>query len=138
MNSGTAAGMILCAPHVFVEEVTLRSIQAAKVAYGSTDLRARLARHHADVDKTFPGWNDIWLHEDFRMWNIEDCLTNISCPALAIQGVQDEYGTFEQIDRIAARIAEIDVCKLADCRHSPHRDQAEAVIGATVKFVQSL
>jgi benzoate-CoA ligase len=138
MNSGTAAGMILCAPHVFVEEVTLRSIQAAKVAYGSTDLRARLARHHADVDKTFLGWTDIWLHEDFRFWNIEDCLTNISCPALAIQGVQDEYGTFEQIDRIAARIAEIDVCKLADCRHSPHRDQAEAVIGATVKFVQSL
>ena len=134
----TAAGMILCAPHVFVEDVTIRSIQAAKVAYESTDLRARLARHHADVDKTFRGWNDIWLHEDFRTWNIEGCLADIRCPTLAIQGAEDEYGTFEQIDRIAARAAAVDICKLADCRHSPHRDQAEAVIGATVKFVQSL
>lgn len=134
----TAAGMILCAPHVYVEEVTLRSIQAAKVAYQTTDLRARLARHHADVDKTFRGWNDIWLHEDFRNWNIEDCLAAVRCPTLAIQGADDEYGTFEQIDRIADHAANVALCKLTDCGHSPHRDQAEAVIDATVNFVRRL
>jgi pimeloyl-ACP methyl ester carboxylesterase len=123
---------------VFVEDLALQSIQAAKVAYETTDLRTRLARHHADVDKTFRGWNDIWLHEDFRTWNIEECLANIRCPTLAIQGNEDEYGTFEQIDRIAARAARVDICKLSDCRHSPHRDQAQAVIGATIHFMRQL
>jgi pimeloyl-ACP methyl ester carboxylesterase len=123
---------------VFVEDLALQSIQAAKVAYETTDLRTRLARHHADVDKTFRGWNDIWLHEDFRTWNIEECLADIRCPILAIQGNEDEYGTFEQIDRIAARAADVGICKLSDCRHSPHRDQAEAVIGAAVHFIRQL
>ncbi len=134
----TAAGLILCAPHVFVEDLALRSIRAVKSAYEATDLRSRLARHHADVDKTFRGWNDIWLHEDFRSWNIEECLADVRCPTLAIQGAEDEYGTFEQIDRIAARAADVGICKLSDCRHSPHRDQAEAVIGAAVHFIRQL
>ena len=81
---------------------------------------------------------DIWLHEDFRTWNIEGCLAEIRCPILAIQGAEDEYGTFEQIDRIAARAADVGICKLSDCRHSPHRDQAQAVISATVSFVRQL
>jgi benzoate-CoA ligase len=132
------AAAILCAPHVFVEDLALRSIRASKAAYESTDLRSRLARHHADVDRTFRGWNDIWLHDDFRQWNIEHCLADMRCPVLAIQGADDEYGTFEQIDRIAAKSASVEVCKLADCRHSPHRDQPEAVISATVRFTREL
>ncbi len=138
LGSRTAAGMILCAPHVFVEDLALQSIRAAKAAYETTDWRTRLARHHADVDKTFRGWNDIWLHEDFRAWNIEECLANVACPTLAIQGTEDEYGTFEQIDRIAARAANVAVRKLSACRHSPHRDQTEAVINTTVDFVRQL
>jgi pimeloyl-ACP methyl ester carboxylesterase len=131
-----ALGMILCAPHILVEDITIRSIQAAKVAYETTDLRSRLARYHADVDLTFRGWNDIWLHEDFRRWNIEDGLPRIRCPVLAIQGEDDEYGTFEQIDGIAARAAHVQLCKLENCGHSPHRDQADAVVNATVEFVR--
>jgi pimeloyl-ACP methyl ester carboxylesterase len=134
----TAAGLILCAPHVFVEDLALRSIRAVKAAYEATDLRSRLARHHADVDRTFRGWNDIWLDEDFRTWNIEECLADVRCPTLAIQGTEDEYGTFEQIDRIAARAPNVGLCKLSDCRHSPHRDRAEAVVGATVQFIRQL
>jgi pimeloyl-ACP methyl ester carboxylesterase len=131
----TAIGMILCAPHVFVEDVAIRNIEAARLAYESTDLRSRLARHHADVDATFRGWNDIWLHADFRSWNIENCLPNIRCPVLAIQGAEDEYGTFEQIDRIARLAARVEVCKLSDCGHSPHRDQPDAVISAVRRFL---
>ncbi len=134
----TAAGIIVCAPHVFVEDLSITGIRAAKIAYESTNLRSRLARHHADVDLTFRGWNDIWLHDDFRRWNVEECLPNVRCPVLAIQGVNDEYGTFEQIDRIAARASNVDVCKLKDCAHSPHRDQPDAVIAATVNFLREL
>jgi len=138
MAPGRARGLILLAPHVFVEDLTIRNIHAAKIAYESTDLRIRLGRHHADVERTFRGWNDIWLHEDFRRWNIEECLAAIQCPVLAMQGAEDEYGTFEQIERIATQATTVELRKLDDCRHSPHRDQPDAVIGATVSFVKRL
>jgi len=132
------AGLVLLAPHVMVEDVSIASIAAAKVTYETGDLRAKLARYHADVDSAFRGWNDIWLHPDFRAWNIEAYLPQIACPVLAIQGQDDEYGTMEQVRRIERRARDVDVLALADCRHSPHRDQPAAVIEAIVRFVDRL
>lgn len=132
------SGLVALAPHVFVEGISVQSIAEAKVAFETTDLPEKLARHHADVRKSFYGWNDIWLHPDFRRWNIEAFLPGISCPVLAIQGADDEYGTMEQVRRIAAAVPDTDVLELADCRHSPHRDQPQAVIDAITRFVDRL
>lgn len=129
------AGIIVMAPHVLVEAVSVTSIEEAKLAYRNTDLKGRLGRYHADVDSAFWGWNDIWLHPDFRAWNIEEYLPTIACPVMAIQGEDDEYGTMDQIERIAQGAPDVDLVKLADCRHSPHKDQPEAVIEAVAGFV---
>lgn len=128
-------GLIAMAPHVIVEDVSIASIAAARDAYAATDLRARLARYHADVDGAFRGWNDVWLHPDFRAWNIGEYLPRIRCPVLAIQGKDDEYGTMEQLKRIVEAVPDVELVKLEDCRHSPHRDQPEAVIEAIARFV---
>jgi pimeloyl-ACP methyl ester carboxylesterase len=129
------AGLVLMAPHVLVEDISIASIAAAKVAYETTDLRAKLARYHADVDSAFWGWNRIWLHPDFRQWNLEAYLPRIGCPVLAIQGEDDEYGTMEQLSRLERGVRDLDCVALADCRHSPHRDQPAAVIEAITRFV---
>jgi pimeloyl-ACP methyl ester carboxylesterase len=131
-------GVIAMAPHVMVEEISVASIAQAKAAYQSTDLRQRLARYHDDVESAFWGWNDIWLHPEFRHWNIEEYLPRIQCPVLAVQGEGDEYGTMEQIDRIRQQVAGAELVKLADCRHSPHRDQPEAVLAAIGPFVERI
>ena len=131
-------GLVLMAPHVFVEDVSIASIAAAKTAWRATDLRERLARYHDDVDAAFTGWNDIWLDPDFRAWSIEDETRRVRCPVLAIQGEDDEYGTMEQVERIARLASDVDVVKLADCRHAPHRDQPDAVLEALVRFVDRL
>lgn len=131
-------GLILMAPHLFVEDVCIKSIEAAKEAYATTDLRAKLARYHADPDSAFRGWNDVWLHPDFPQWNIEEYLPRIDAPILAIQGEDDEYGTMEQLERLARLAPRVELLKLADCRHSPHRDQPQAVIDTTVRFVSTL
>ena len=131
-------GVIAMAPHVMVEDISVTSIEAARDAYATTDLRVRLARYHADVDSAFRGWNDIWLHPDFRAWNIEEYLPRIRCPVLAIQGEDDEYGTMEQVMRIAAAAPDVEILKLGDCRHSPHRDQTGAVLEAASRFVDRL
>ncbi len=126
------------APHVLVEDVSVASIAAARVAYETTDLRAKLARYHADVDSAFWGWNRIWLHPDFRPWNIEEYLPRIDCPVLAIQGEDDEYGTMEQLARLERGVRDLECVALADCRHSPHKDQPAAVIDAITRFVDRI
>lgn len=130
------AGVIAAAPHVFVEDVTVGNIEAARRAYLETDLRDRLARYHDDPDSAFWGWNDIWLDPAFRAWNIEAEIATIPCPVLALQGRDDEYGTLAQIESIARRAPRAAMRVLADCRHSPHRDQPEAVIDAIRGFLR--
>lgn len=132
-------GLVLLAPHVFVEELSIRSIAAAKVTFETTNLPILLARHHRDAARTFQGWNDIWLHPDFRRWNIEEYLPRITCPILAIQGLQDQYGTMAQIEAIRRQATgKVAVLVLADCQHSPQRDQPEAVLNAITNFVISV
>jgi pimeloyl-ACP methyl ester carboxylesterase len=127
-------GIVALAPHVKVEDMTVRSIESAKSAYAATDLRSRLGRHHADVDGAFGGWNDVWLNSAFRGWNIEALLPSIRCPILAIQGEEDEYGTMEQIAIIGRTCRGSTMLRLPACRHSPHRDQPEAVLAASREF----
>jgi pimeloyl-ACP methyl ester carboxylesterase len=132
------AGIMALAPHVKVEDVTVRSIAKAKVAYLRTDLPARLSHHHADADSAFWGWNRIWLDPAFRDWNIEALLPSIRCPVLAIQGEDDEYGTMEQIASIGRAAPRSKLLALPGCRHSPHRDQPEAVLAAAAEFAASV
>jgi len=129
-------GLILMAPHAMVEDVAVQSIEAARRSYETTDLRDRLTRYHSDPDSAFRGWNDIWLNPDFRAWNIDAYLPRITCPILAIQGIDDHYGTMEQIERISRVVPGGDVLKLRDCGHSPHRDQPAAVIERVTQFVK--
>jgi pimeloyl-ACP methyl ester carboxylesterase len=132
------AGVIAMAPHVMVEDVAIAGIRETVRAFETTALRERLARHHDDADGAFRGWSGIWLDPAFRRWNIEAYLPRVAAPILAIQGYDDEYGTMEQIDRIAAAAPDVETLKLADCRHSPHKDQPEAVIGAIADFVRRI
>ncbi|RZI41070.1 alpha/beta hydrolase [Herbaspirillum sp. HC18] len=131
-------GLVLLAPHVFVEDLTVASIAEAKIAYQTTDLPEKLARYHDDPDNTFWGWNNIWLHPEFRQWNVEAFLPRIACPVLAIQGKDDEYGTMAQIDSIARHARDVDVLKLENCRHSPHRDRPDEVTLAIQLFVEDV
>jgi len=130
-------GLVLLAPHVFVEDLSVTSIAEAKTTFETTNLPEKLARHHRDAARTFWGWNNIWLHPDFRGWNIEEFLPRITCPILAIQGLDDQYGTMAQVQAIAHQSGgPVEILPLADCRHSPQRDQPEATLGAIAKFVK--
>ncbi|THF60830.1 alpha/beta fold hydrolase [Pseudothauera rhizosphaerae] len=132
-------GLVVMAPHEFVEELTLAGIRDARQAwFDDPKLRERLARYHPDAKDVFFTWNDTWLLPEFRAWNIEACLDRIACPVLAIQGEDDEYGTLRQIQVIAEHVADTELLALADCRHSPHRDQPEAVVEAIARFVARL
>jgi pimeloyl-ACP methyl ester carboxylesterase len=130
-------GLVLMAPHVLVEPICVESIARVREAYRTTDLRARLAKYHVHVDDAFLGWADTWLRPEFLSWSIEDLLPRITQPMLLVQGRDDEYGTLEQLDRIAARAqGPVSRLMLDRCGHSPHRDQEPAVLDAIVAFAQ--
>ena len=122
--------VVLLAPHIMIESVTIEAIRQGKVAFEtpSTQLKAKLSRYHADVDSAFYGWCDVWLSEAFQSFEIRALLPNITCPVLAVQGEQDAYGTMAQIDQIAQLAPQTQLLKLANCGHSPHIDQPEALL----------
>lgn len=134
------AGIVVASPHIFVEDITLEGVAAARKLYldPSSGLRERLARYHADVDSAFWGWNDAWLAPAFRSWNIEREVAAIRCPVLAMQGVGDEYGTLEQIRGIARLAPQTQLLEIPDCRHTPHKDQPQLVARAIADFMRSL
>ena len=137
-------GLILEAPHVFVEEIGLESIRRIAEEYRSEDqgghLQRRLARYHGkNVDATFWGWNDVWLNPDFQSLNIEDYLPQIQVPVLLIQGEDDQYGTLAQVKAIEAGCqGSVRTVLLADCGHSPHLDQPARALEAMREFVEEL
>ena len=133
------AGLVLIAPHVFVEDVTLSSIARIRDSYGQGDLKARLARHHAHVDDAFHGWADTWLAPEFRSWSLDDLLPRIDVPILLIQGARDEYGTLEQLDRIQRAVKGATTrLVLSGAGHAPHRESDGEVIAAIARFAAGL
>ncbi len=131
-------GLVLIAPHVFVEDVSVGSIARAADAYRCGELRERLARHHADVDGAFWGWNRAWLDPEFRRWNLECFLPKIEVPTLVIQGDGDEYGTRCQVEAIVRGIGgPIEVAWIAGAGHAPFRDAPAAVHALIAAFVQA-
>lgn len=129
---------IAMAPHVLVEGVAVKAIDQAKQAFESGDLRQRLAKHHADVDGAFWQWNDVWLSEGFANFDIRAECQSITAPLLLIQGIDDEYGTMLQLDEIALAAPHAQQIRLANCGHSPHRDQPQATLDALTGFLTSI
>lgn len=132
-------GAVLMAPHFFTEEVALNAIAAARLEFVNGTLRERMQKYHRDVDNTFYGWNDSWLHPNFKQWNISAVLDKVTAPVLAIQGSDDQYGTEAQIEIIKTRcLAPVESLILKNCRHSPFLEQQSAVINAVSRFCEYL
>jgi pimeloyl-ACP methyl ester carboxylesterase len=129
-------GVVLIAPHFFVEDVAIEGIKIAKEAYEHGDLRARLARHHGNnVDCAFRGWSDTWLDPAFRDWRIDDGLAHVRVPMLIIQGRDDHYGTPAQIEVARTRVrCPFEALLLEGCGHAPQVDQPEATLEAIAAF----
>jgi pimeloyl-ACP methyl ester carboxylesterase len=129
-------GIALIAPHFFVEELALTAIAQAKTTYETTNLREKLARHHAHVDDVFWGWNGAWLSDEFKQWNIESYLPLIPCKTLLIQGRQDQYGTLAQLEcakkHIETYVREVII---ENCQHNPAKEQVLAVLEALKPFI---
>jgi pimeloyl-ACP methyl ester carboxylesterase len=130
------SGIVLIAPHFIVEDVTSASIAEMRKTYDTTELRARLARYHADVDATVHGWSDVWLKGDFRKWDLTEFLAYIRVPVLIVQGEDDQYGTVRQIEIAQEECyCPVEVALLPNAKHVPQREAPEATMSAVTEFI---
>ena len=130
---------VVMAPHVIVEDISVAAITQARDAYQAGGLRERLARYHADVDGAFWQWNDIWLSAGFRNFDIRSECRHIHAPVLALQGLDDPYGSLRQIDEIGpTQGPAVELEKIPQCGHSPHKDQPGATLERIARFLQPL
>jgi pimeloyl-ACP methyl ester carboxylesterase len=131
-------GVVLIAPHVVVEEMTLAAIRRTRAAYATDGLRERMARHHDDPDAAFWGWCDVWLDPAFPEWSIEEEAGDVTAPLLLVQGADDPYGTIDQIDRIESRARGETQRLVVAGGHSPHLEQPDAVVARIADFAAGL
>ena len=132
-------GLILIAPHFFVEDCSIRAIEAARKAYHEGDLRAKLARYHEHVDCAFRGWNDAWLDPGFRNWEITQALWYLQAPVLAFQGLTDPYGTRAQVEIIEDEMyAPAEIHLIEGCGHAPHQERPDEVIAIIADYLARL
>jgi pimeloyl-ACP methyl ester carboxylesterase len=136
----SVVGLLLEAPHVFVEELTLASIAQLRERVATPDLLERFARHHgANAGPLVAAWTDVWLSLAFRDWSLDASLGTIGCPVLVVQGEDDEYGTLEQVQRIARAVpSRLETLFLPRCGHAPHRDQPVKTLEAMTRFARGL
>jgi pimeloyl-ACP methyl ester carboxylesterase len=137
------AGIAMMAPHFFTEDVAITGIAEAKGLYESTDLREKLKRLHGDnVDCAFRGWSESWLNPAWREWDISRYLPRIAVPVLALQGIDDHYGTEAQIDivveRCTAPAAPVTKVMIPNCGHAPHKEAPDETIEALVRFAKAV
>ena len=137
-DPGHVRALVLEAPHVFVEPLSIEGITRITTDYETTRLKERLARHHGgNTDSMFRGWSDVWLSPGFRKWNIEEYLPAIECPVLVVQGEDDRYGTLEQVDAVVKKVGgPAESLILPHCGHSPHSEQPEEVLEAATRFIR--
>jgi pimeloyl-ACP methyl ester carboxylesterase len=132
-------GLVLMAPHFFTEPEGLTQISLAKKEYENSGLKLKLSKYHRDPENAFNGWNNVWLDPNFEDWNVSEVIDYLRIPILAIQGLEDEYGTEAQISELENRsYSPVDVVMLADCGHSPLEDARELTVAEITTFSESL
>jgi pimeloyl-ACP methyl ester carboxylesterase len=132
------SGLALLAPHVFLEETMVPPIRDTRREFEEGGLRARMACHHDDPDAAFYGWCDVWLDPAMGDWSLEPDAAAVSAPILLIQGADDQYASLEHLDRIEARVRGPVTRLVVPGGHSPHLEQAGAVVEAIAGFARSL
>ena len=138
-NDPRLRGLALIAPHFFVEPIAVAGITAIRGEYQTGTVRARLARHHAEVDGAFYGWADAWLDAGFpAALELTAELRRIRLPTLVVQGTQDPYGTDAHARRAEREIPGGARIVLLTAGHSPHVEATEATVAEVAAFAREI
>jgi pimeloyl-ACP methyl ester carboxylesterase len=134
---GACTALVTIAAQSFVEERTLKGVRAAEAVFRTPESLARLARHHGDKARfVVEFWTCTWLDPAFADWTLDAALAEVTCPLLAIHGVDDEYGSPAHARRIAGAHGEL--LLMAGAGHMLHRVREAELVAAIAAFLARL
>lgn len=133
-------GIITEGAHIFVEDKTIIGIEEAIKLYQTTNLKMKLEKYHGNkTDEMFWAWASTWTSDQFSTWNIEEFLPAIQCKCLILQGEEDEYGTLQQVEKIAKQTrGKSTKLILPGIKHTPHKENPELVLNESAEFIKQL
>lgn len=127
-------GLITIAAQSFVEERTLDGVRDAEPLFLTDESLARLARHHGEKARfVVEFWTRTWLDPAFAGWTLDDALSRVICPVLAVHGEADQYGSTEHARRIAGERGDLLVMEGAG--HILHREREADLVAAVAAFL---
>ena len=134
------AAVVTESAQTFVEDRTRAGLEAARVEFARAGQLDRLARYHgAKARWVLDAWIETWLSPAFAAWHLDDDLRDVRCPALALHGDQDEYGSAEHPGRIARLTQGPATAVILEGRgHVPHREHPARVLEEVTRFLASL
>ncbi|MCP8686608.1 alpha/beta fold hydrolase [Marinobacterium sedimentorum] len=135
-------GLVTMAAHIYIDHLTLSGISATVARYREpgSDLPERLARYHGErTDLLFRAWHETWARPAYTTFNLGPWLSDIRCPALIMQGEDDQYGVPEQVSDICVGIGpRAQSLLIRDCGHIPHLEAPAVTLPAIADFMARL
>lgn len=117
--------------HIYAEDITFQGIKDAKTAFSTTNLKEKLEKYHgANTQYVFEAWVNTWLQPEFKNWNISALLPQIICPAFIVQGIDDEFGSEQQVLDIMQNINSTikQSYLIPNAQHTPHKENKAAFL----------
>lgn len=131
-----AKAIITEAAHVINEDETIQGVEAARPLLQDGKMEGLRKYHGERYKEVFYAWNDIWLDESFKNWDITELLLQIDIPILAIQGKDDQYGTLKQLELISSHCKGITEKFVPNtCGHAPFKEHTELVKRKVIQFL---
>ncbi len=132
---------IIEAPHTFLEEHSLLGITTARKILENEKIIQLMNKYHSGrATELIDKWTAHWLGGNIEDWDAEQRMESINIPLLLIQGANDEFGTFAQIESVAesAKSKIIEVHEIADCGHIPHLEKQNEIIAISKSFINNI
>jgi pimeloyl-ACP methyl ester carboxylesterase len=133
------SGVITEASHQFIEDISVEGIRETVKLFEEEKLKEWLSKYHGDKTGTmFHGWADTWLRDGFQHWNIEEYVKKIKIPFLAIQGKDDQYGSYAQLESIKKYSPKAEINYIPNCGHAPHIQLKQEMLQLMSEFIIKL
>jgi len=128
------------AAHVFMEEKTREAIRGTRDVFARPEVRRKFMRYHGkETDRLVTTWINAWLCDASADWNMMEDLQHITCPLLLLQGEDDDFGSWEQVERIQAHVSgPVEIFPISDCKHDPHIEAREQTLASITDFINRL
>ena len=111
--------LVLVAAHIYIEPKMNSGIQSIKHQFeGDHRFRSQMHQVHGDnTEALFWGWFNGWSDPSILDWDMRPVSSQISCPTLVIQGLEDEHASPQHARDIANSIPEADLWLVPGAGH---------------------